>query len=196
MIRGQISSKVKLVWIQGFSSPTLVSKQNLEKPVCLTIFLYIGREWMDICLSNEHYRELKHKQPRPGFELESWILSLAINITLIVTPENFWVHLEKSRKHVFAQTLHWEQDVTQGQFLSGVKLVWFKNFLSTRLVSLSLVNTFCLQDESKLHTMRRLQFLISRVWKITFSLPFLPVTHRPGVIALLSVPLIDLFENC
>ena len=38
--------------------------------------------------------------------------------------------------NVFTQTLHRRQNVTQSQFLSGVKLVCTKNFLSHRPVDL------------------------------------------------------------
>ena len=37
--------------------------------------------------------------------------------------------------YVFIQTLHHNQDVTHGQFLIGVKLVWIQSFSSLRLVT-------------------------------------------------------------
>ena len=39
-----------------------------------------------------------------------------------------------SSKHEFTKHLHYDQDVTQGQFLSEVKSVWIENFPSLRLL--------------------------------------------------------------
>ena len=40
---------------------------------------------------------------------------------------------------VFTQPLHYKQDVTQGQFLSGVKLIWIQSDPSPRLVPVSML---------------------------------------------------------
>ena len=40
------------------------------------------------------------------------------------------------RKVVFTQPLRNEQDVTEGQFLSGAQLVWIQNFPPPRLVEI------------------------------------------------------------
>ena len=39
------------------------------------------------------------------------------------------------RKYVFIQPLHHEHDVTQGQFLSRVQMVWIHSFSSLSLVA-------------------------------------------------------------
>ena len=45
-------------------------------------------------------------------------------------------HMNFSAQFVFTQPLYFKQGVTQGQFLSRVKLVWIQNFPSSRLVAL------------------------------------------------------------
>ena len=48
-----------------------------------------------------------------------------------------WVFVLSSAAlfYVFTQTFHSEQDVTQGQFLSEVQLIWIQRFPSPRLVA-------------------------------------------------------------
>ena len=45
-------------------------------------------------------------------------------------------HSKNSTLNLYTRSLHHRQDVTQGQFLSGVQLVWNQSFLIPRLVSL------------------------------------------------------------
>ena len=40
---GQFLSQTKLVWIQGFPSPRLVTSTRLKNPVCSTAYPYLRR---------------------------------------------------------------------------------------------------------------------------------------------------------
>ena len=76
-------------WIQSFPSPGLVAKPKTSQPYYLLI---ARKERMDSCLSKRHKRKMKHKQPRPGFELTSPRLFPA-SITIIPRALPIYVYI-------------------------------------------------------------------------------------------------------
>ena len=80
--QGQFSSRVLLVWIQRFCSARMVTVPKLRNTICLTIYLYLGREEMNLSLFPEHYHKGKFKQPHPRFEL-CMLSSFSMKMTLM-----------------------------------------------------------------------------------------------------------------
>ena len=109
----------------------------MKRSVCPTIYPYLEGKLFDSCFSQGYKQpalyEIWTRVAGPISRNDNhWSTSMMFRKALTLNFPTYDI----SFPHAFVQNLHHVQDVTQGQFLSRIQLVWIERFPFSKLVAL------------------------------------------------------------